>query len=175
MAETYGTKLVFGVSNFLVSVLALLTPVLAKVDVWCVLVIRLLQVSIPHSPSASDLAIQGSLEAFAFPSLNTMVSKWVPEDERSAFISFAFVGGTFGSVITNPLCGLIISSLGWESVFYITGGISAGWCLLWLGVVSDSPEQSKIISEQERKYILNKREYSNSNDKDDVPMIPLLV
>ena len=58
--------------------------------------------------------MKGSLEAFAYPSLHTMVSKWVPEDERSAFISFAYVGGTFGSVITNPLCGLIISHLGWE-------------------------------------------------------------
>ena len=119
--------------------------------------------------------IQGSLEAFAFPSLNTMVSKWVPEDERSAFISFAFVGGTFGSVITNPLCGLIISSLGWEAVFYITGAISASWCLVWLLVVSDSPEQSKAITDQERKYIINQREFTSQQDKDDVPMIPLLV
>ena len=172
----YGTKLVFGISNFLVAVLALITPVLAKVDVWFVLAIRLLQVLPPHNlPPPSHLSIiQGSLEAFAFPSLNTMVSKWVPEEERSAFISFAFVGGTFGSVITNPLCGLIISSLGWEAVFYVTGGISAGWCLVWLLVVSDSPEQSKMISDQERKYIINKREYS-SEGKDDVPMIPLLV
>ena len=128
-----------------------------------------------NSSLTSHLTIQGSMEAFAFPSLNTMVSKWVPEDERSAFISFAFVGGTFGSVITNPLCGLIISSLGWEAVFYVTGGISAGWCLVWLLLVSDSPEESKMISEEERKYIVNKREYSQTCDKDDVPMIPLLV
>ena len=104
-----------------------------------------------------------------------MVSRWVPEGERSAFISFAYVGGTFGSVITNPLCGLIISSLGWEAVFYVTGSISAGWCLIWLLLVSDSPEQSKMISDQERKYIINKREYSSEQGKDDVPMIPLLV
>ena len=104
-----------------------------------------------------------------------MVSMWVPEDERSAFISFAYVGGTFGSVITNPLCGLIIASMGWEAVFYVTGGISAAWCLVWLLLVSDSPEQSKMISEKEKKYIINKREYKSSEDKDDVPMIPLLV
>ena len=131
------------------------------------------------------------MESFAFPSLHTMVSKWVPEDERSAFISFAYVGGTFGSVITNPICGLIIAHLGWEvtlstapafssvvtfqAVFYVTGGISAGWCLLWLLVVSDSPEQSKLITSQERDYILEKREYDSESDEDDVPLIPLLV
>ena len=31
------------------------------------------------------------------------------------------------------------------------------------------------LSEEERKYIINKREYNSSEDKDDVPMIPLLV
>ena len=50
LAETYGTKLVFGISNFLVAVLALITPVLAKVDVWYVLAIRLLQVLQPLQP-----------------------------------------------------------------------------------------------------------------------------
>ena len=44
----------------------------------------------------------------------SMVSKWVPNKEKSAFVSFAYVGGTFGSIITNPICGVIISSIGWE-------------------------------------------------------------
>ena len=57
---------------------------------------------------------QGSLEAFAFPALNHMISQWVPEKEKSAFVSFAYVGGTFGSIITNPICGLIIPALGWQ-------------------------------------------------------------
>ena len=57
---------------------------------------------------------QGSLEAFAFPALNHMISQWVPEKEKSAFVSFAYVGGTFGSIITNPMCGAILATLGWE-------------------------------------------------------------
>ena len=104
----------FGISNLLVSALALLTPLLAEVDVWCVILVRLLQVGLTLLRTQSQVSLQGSLESFAFPSLHTMVSRWVPEDERSAFISFAYVGGTFGSVITNPMCGLIIAHLGWE-------------------------------------------------------------
>ena len=53
----YGTKLVFGISNFLVSVLALVTPVLAKVDVWFVLAIRLLQVLLPHIPPLPHISV----------------------------------------------------------------------------------------------------------------------
>ena len=58
--------------------------------------------------------IQGVLEAFAFPALHQMISMWVPEKEKSAFVSFAYVGGTFGSIITNPMCGAILATLGWE-------------------------------------------------------------
>ena len=57
---------------------------------------------------------KGILEAFAFPALNHMISMWVPEKEKSAFVSFAYVGGTFGSIITNPMCGAILATLGWE-------------------------------------------------------------
>ena len=44
LAEVYGTKKVFGISNLLVAALALFTPLLAEVDVWCVILVRLLQV-----------------------------------------------------------------------------------------------------------------------------------
>ena len=44
LAEMYGTKKVFGISNLLVAACALVTPVLAKVDVWCVIILRLVQV-----------------------------------------------------------------------------------------------------------------------------------
>ena len=84
-------------------------------------------------------------------------------------------GASIGTLAIFTLAGLIADSLGWEAVFYITGAISAGWCLVWLLVVSDSPEQSKAITDQERKYIINQREFTSQQDKDDVPMIPLLV
>ena len=43
-----------------------------------------------------------------------LTDRWVPDREKSAFLSFAYVGGTFGSIITNPICGLIIPALGWQ-------------------------------------------------------------
>ena len=111
-----------------VALLALLTPVLAKQNVWIIFAVRLVQVIMINirqnnqmmsivghwvDSEASNM-LQGGLEAFAFPSLNHMSCQWVPEKEKSAFLSFAFVGGTFGSIITNPMCGAIIASLGWE-------------------------------------------------------------
>ena len=103
-----------------VAVLALVTPVLAKQNVWIVFVVRFLQVLsrswdfIPHPCSLFIPHVKGVLEAFAFPALNIIISMWVPEKEKSAFVSFAYVGGTFGSIVTNPMCGAILATLGWE-------------------------------------------------------------
>ena len=103
-----------------VALLALVTPVLAKESVWIVFVIRFLQVLIVLIIKMDlidqffTFCIQGVLEAFAFPALHQMISMWVPEKEKSAFVSFAYVGGTFGSIITNPMCGAILATLGWE-------------------------------------------------------------
>ena len=121
-------------------------------------------------------------------------SQWVPETEKSAFNSFAISGGTFGSIITNPMCGQIIASLGWEAVFYITGSIGLVWCVVWVLLARDSPEVSRwgslccqilsgkpficfsFISEEEKKYIIANRRFDDSKDrKDNVPMIPLLM
>ena len=136
-----------------------------------------------------------------------MISMWVPEKEKSAFVSFAYVGGTFGSIITNPMCGAILATLGWEvsydefsrtryigtlgyfvttlmnnyrvflkAVFYITASITVVWCLAWFLVVVDRPEQSRLMTQEEREYILEQRSYDDSvENQDDVPIIPLLM
>lgn len=53
------------------------------------------------------------------------------------------------------MAGVIAGSLGWEAVFYIMGGLSAIWMILWVFLVEDSPEKLSIISEEEKKFIVN--------------------
>ena len=59
---------------------------------------------------------------------------------------------------------------GWESVFYVHGGLSCIWCLLWLGLVSDSPQKHSFISAEERKLILESQD--NSNDGKRASAVP---
>lgn len=51
-----------------------------------------------------------------------LVGHWIPVPERSRFMS-SFQGFSIGIGITYPLCGFLISQLGWRSVFYTTGSI----------------------------------------------------
>ena len=38
-----------------------------------------------------------------------------------------------------------------QAVFYVTGGISLAWCLVWMILARDSPDDSNLISEGEVK------------------------
>ena len=63
-----------------------------------------------------------------------------------------------------------------EAAFYITASITLVWCLAWFLVVVDRPEQSKLMTQEERDYILEHRNYDESvEEQDDVPIIPLLM
>ena len=44
------------------------------------------------------------------------------------------------------LNGILQDWWGWESVFYIEGGASLVWLLLWLVLASDTPASHPLIS-----------------------------
>ena len=88
-----------------------------------------------------------------FPAMNVLISHWAPVQERSTIASIAYGGTALGTVISIPTSGLIAGSLGWQAVFYIHGGLALLWCLLWILLVSDTPEAHKFISKEEKEYI----------------------
>ena len=56
---------------------------------------------------------------------------------------------SMGTVISLPMSGYLASSLGWQSVFYVQGGLSVIWCILWIFMVYDSPQQHPRIDASE--------------------------
>lgn len=63
------------------------------------------------------------------------------------------MASSLGAAITMPVCGFLIASLGWESVFYVTGVVGLIWSIAWFFLVFDSPAQHPRISAEERRYI----------------------
>ena len=106
LAEIFGTKRIFGYCMFVCAIAAALTPVCSTLDA---------SVSFPLVYTLR--IVQGLAQSVCFPSLHPLTSKWSPEKEKGKFVSFSYLGGTFGSVVTFPLCGLIIDSLGWIWIF----------------------------------------------------------
>ncbi|PSN51418.1 hypothetical protein C0J52_05440 [Blattella germanica] len=65
----------------------------------------------------------------------------------------AIARGTFGTMITFPLCGVIMDEVGWDIAFYFTAAFMLVTCLAWFFLMHDTPEQHPHISKQELKYI----------------------
>ena len=90
LAEIFGTKRIFGYFMFVCAIAEALTPVCSTVD------------ASGSFPLVYTLRIvQGLAQSVCFPSLHPLTSKWSPEKEKGKFVSFSYLGGTFGSVVIS--------------------------------------------------------------------------
>ncbi|VVC32475.1 Hypothetical protein CINCED_3A020713 [Cinara cedri] len=137
LAQRYGTKTVFGLSNGLSALLSFAIPASAKINYKALVVVRILQ---------------GFISGGAWPSMHSMTANWIPAHERSRFVS-AYLGSSIGTAVTYVMCGYLIASFGWESVFYVSGGLGLLWILCWMLFVHDTPAKHPTISIRERTYI----------------------
>ena len=138
LAEKYGIRKVYGGSLFMTGVITFLLPIAAKLDVYALIALRVLQ---------------GVFEGVTFPSLHAMTARWVPPCNRNSFIARSYFGSTFGVIFTFPLCGALVPSYGWECPFYVIGGITLLWFIFWCIFVFDTPDTHPRISNSEREYI----------------------
>lgn len=104
-----------------------------------------------------------------YPALHNLISQWSPPEEKGKFVG-ALLGGTLGTVITWPALGAIIEAWGWEWAFFVPGAITVIWSIVWMMLVSDTPESHKSISENEKIYII--KSLGDSINKDKVIGIP---
>jgi len=58
-------------------------------------------------------------------------------------------------LIGFPLAGYLASysNIGWEGMFYTTGGIGFLWTFLWIWVGASSPSTHFLVSDREKNYI----------------------
>ena len=166
LAELHSARLVFLASVLLNILASLLTPLASALD---------------HRVLAALRLVAGCGGGCTFPALNVMIAAWSPPQERSSVASICFGGASLGTVISTltsgiedelepcwsqPFCclGLLMTYCGWESVFYVHGSVACIWCFLWLGLVSDTPQKHRFISEEERKFIIDSQHTSDSED-----------
>ncbi|XP_078449904.1 sialin [Lampetra fluviatilis] len=138
LAGRYGGKMLFGIGVACTTLLTLATPPAASFGVPWLIVVRV---------------IEGFGEGATFPTMHAMWAHWAPPLERSRLLTISYAGAQFGTVVSLPLSGLLIDTLGWPSVFYIFGGLGVAWCVLWFLLAWDTPDSHPHISEQERSYI----------------------
>lgn len=135
--QHFGTKVIFGWSQFATAVGSLCIPLAASTHWSLLILVR---------------SIQGFASGLTWPSMYQIVPSWIPQAERSRFMS-SFQGFSFGIGLTYPLCGFIIKNFGWRPVFYTTGTIGMLWCVMWYFLAYNTPHDHPRISPQELEYI----------------------
>ncbi|KAK5641976.1 hypothetical protein RI129_010523 [Pyrocoelia pectoralis] len=137
LSEVIGARKVLGFGMGLASIITLFMPMLCNTGYVVVSVFR---------------ALVGFCLGASFPALPPLGAKWIPPLERSKFMA-NLMASALGAAVTMPICGYLIDSLGWESVFYVTGGVGLIWTFVWFALVYDSPAQHPRISDEERNEI----------------------
>lgn len=135
--QYFGTKNIFGWSQFVTAICSLGIPLASSYHYSVVILLR---------------SIQGFASGLTWPAMYAIVSYWIPTKERSRFMS-SFQGFSVGIGLTYPLCGFIIKQFSWHYVFYTSGSIGILWCLIWWLLAFNSPDKHPRISCQEYEYI----------------------
>lgn len=113
-------------------------------------------------------------QGVVYPALHNIISRWAPPTEKGKFIA-ALLGGTFGTVITWPVAGMLMESLGWAWAFYLPAIVTVAFTVLWYWMVSDTPATHPRIAPAEVEHIESSLGASLSKTKMSPPFGRLLV
>ena len=68
----------------------------------------------------------GMGEGGGFPAATRAVAEWFPVHERSTAMGIINAGTAVGGVVAPPLIALVLTTLDWRAVFYLTGAHRPG-------------------------------------------------
>nr|XP_045598157.1 sialin-like isoform X1 [Procambarus clarkii] len=140
-AEYFGSRIVFGLSVFLGSLLTLLNPVCAWASLELFIFIRI---------------VQGAIQGVTFPALCHLLATWMPPQDKAKLASIVYSGMQVGVIVGSVGSGWLCDSEflgGWPSTFYVLGVVGLIWCVPWFLLVHDTPKFHPRISPAELSYI----------------------
>lgn len=91
-------------------------------------------------------------EAGNFPAAVKAVAEWFPEKERGLATGIFNAGTSVGVVSALLIVPPILTHLGWQAVFWITGALGLVWLVFWW-VLYDVPARHKKLSAAELAHI----------------------
>ena len=91
-------------------------------------------------------------ESGNFPSAIKAIAEWFPKKERALATGVFNSGANIGAVVAPIMVPLLLSSLGWQMAFIITGSLGFIWLIFWW-VLYEIPTRKKGLSRAEFDYI----------------------
>ncbi|HLH93501.1 MAG TPA: MFS transporter [Xanthobacteraceae bacterium] len=91
----------------------------------------------------------GAGEAGAFPGATRAMQLWYPRRERGFVQGLTHSASRLGAAVAPPIVVLIVTSLGWRSVFYICAAAGFVWSLWWYFTYRNLPEEHVLVNREE--------------------------
>src|SRR5947209_7742658 len=92
-------------------------------------------------------------EAGAFPGATRAMQLWYPKHERGFVQGITHSASRLGAAIAPPIVVLIMTTVGWRSVFYICGVVGILWSVLWYFAYRNLPEEHSLVNAAELAHI----------------------
>lgn len=94
----------------------------------------------------------GLAEGVNFPAAIRTVGEWFPVKERALATGLFNSASNIGAIVCPLLVPWLAVTFGWQSAFFITGGLGVIWVIAW-ALLYDTPDRSPRLSSAERAYI----------------------
>ena len=94
----------------------------------------------------------GAAEAPSFPGNSRITSAWFPTAERGTAAAIFNSAQYFATVLFAPLMGWLVHTYGWQSVFYVMGGLGIVMSAVWMKTIY-GPKNHPRINAAELAYI----------------------
>ncbi|MET0320241.1 MAG: MFS transporter [Duganella sp.] len=141
LLDRFGTKITYFFSIFLWSVFTMLMGT-----------VGLLTGAAALATLFALRLLVGAAEAPSFPGNSRLASSWFPTAERGTAAAIFNSAQYFATVLFAPLMGWLVHEHGWQSVFYVMGGLGIVMSFIWLKLVY-GPKDHPQVNKAELDYI----------------------
>ncbi|KAK4481007.1 hypothetical protein RD792_011875 [Penstemon davidsonii] len=160
LVDKYGGKRVIAWGAALWSLATLLTPWAANHSTASLLAVR---------------AFFGFAEGVALPSMNHLLSRWFPTNERATAVGISMGGFQLGNVVGLVITPLVMSTIGISGPFILFTTLGLLWLLTWTNKVTNDPQESDSISKSELRLIQAGKSDNSHVVKGKLPPLRLLL
>ncbi len=94
----------------------------------------------------------GFFEAPSIPTNSRIVTAWFPRRERGLAIGYYTGAEYVGLAFCTPFLTWLLVTLGWQSIFYVTGSLGVLLAIVWAAFYRD-PKNSKHVNAAEMNFI----------------------
>ncbi|CAB4387090.1 unnamed protein product [Rhizophagus irregularis] len=107
----------------------------------------------------------GAFESGLFPGAIYYITTWYKRSETNSRIAILFIGNSFAGSFSGLLAyGIVrldgtLRLKGWQWLFFIEGLITVAVSIFSYFLLSDYPEKTKWLSDEERKYAISRLKY----------------